>query len=370
MTTPPNHNTADQSGADERAKDAVIAVDKMLADVGDYQDLRQGIVDLVLRLASTQPAPTEPIAMIDPERIDTLYGPIGACAVHATLYQAGMNYNDKATMPLYATPQPFPAPAVQPTSCATSADAEIIFNDADFNSASELWLLIDRWAFASPGDNSSDTADDIDSHIKNLILKYAAIVPQVVQAPNWRGLSDAQWVNLVNHEQAYINYDKDDAVHLAVKLTEIRLRENNAAPIVATVPSEPVAYRITFAGGGREVFSRWPEVPTHIPDAIVTPLYAAPGPTEQESDPYFKKYIATSLEVDRLRALAEQASDVLPKIAKLLEEADEQQRWGGGTDSDGALHNGTVDFEKLRREIAALLSSPAAKGNAQDEVKS
>lgn len=103
MTPPPNHNTADQSGADERAKDAVIAVDKMLSDADDYQALRQGIVDLVLRLASTQPAPQaaqEPIAW--------MITACGEVALHKQRLPIAGNWT-----PLYATPQPLPAPAVQ-----------------------------------------------------------------------------------------------------------------------------------------------------------------------------------------------------------------------------------------------------------------
>lgn len=44
----------------------------------------------------------------------------------------------------------------------------------------------------------------------------------------WRGLWDTQWMNIVNHDHAFENYSKDDAVHLAVKMTEEKLRENNA----------------------------------------------------------------------------------------------------------------------------------------------
>ena len=46
----------------------------------------------------------------------------------------------------------------------------------------------------------------------------------------WKGLSDVQWMNIVNHDSCYLNQDKEDAVHLAVKLTEARLKGNNTTP--------------------------------------------------------------------------------------------------------------------------------------------
>lgn len=48
---------------------------------------------------------------------------------------------------------------------------------------------------------------------------------EVKKAP-WKPLTDVQWMNIVNHEQAYWNYTKEDAVNLAVKLTEAKLKEN------------------------------------------------------------------------------------------------------------------------------------------------
>lgn len=67
-----------------------------------------------------------------------------------------------------------------------------------------------------------------------LMAKRAALAaPQTVAA--WRGLWDTQWMNIVNHDHAYQDYSKDDAVHLAVKMTENKLKENNmltAAPVL------------------------------------------------------------------------------------------------------------------------------------------
>ena len=60
------------------------------------------------------------------------------------------------------------------------------------------------------------------------------------EADGWVSLSDAQWMNIVNHEHAYYDYSKDDAVHAAVKATEAKLRELNvAAAPAAVVQAEP-----------------------------------------------------------------------------------------------------------------------------------
>jgi hypothetical protein len=44
---------------------------------------------------------------------------------------------------------------------------------------------------------------------------------------SWQRLWDTQWMNIVNHDRAFESYSKEDAVHLAVKMTEERLRKNN-----------------------------------------------------------------------------------------------------------------------------------------------
>ena len=49
----------------------------------------------------------------------------------------------------------------------------------------------------------------------------------------WRGLTDVEWMNIVNFDRAYSSYDKEEAVHEAVKRTEAKLKELNAAPTPA-----------------------------------------------------------------------------------------------------------------------------------------
>lgn len=45
----------------------------------------------------------------------------------------------------------------------------------------------------------------------------------------WVPLSDVQWMNIVNYDHAWYTYSKEGAVHEAVKMTEAKCRENNAA---------------------------------------------------------------------------------------------------------------------------------------------
>lgn len=75
----------------------------------------------------------------------------------------------------------------------------------------------------------------------------------------WKALTDVQWMNIVNHDHAYHGYSKDDAVHYAVKATEAKLKEINAAP----PQSAPVA-------------SEWISVDERLPEVDVGVLVYAP----------------------------------------------------------------------------------------------
>jgi acyl-CoA thioesterase len=46
----------------------------------------------------------------------------------------------------------------------------------------------------------------------------------------WVPLSDVQWMNIVNHEHAWLYQSKEEAIHEAVKMTEAKCRENNSTP--------------------------------------------------------------------------------------------------------------------------------------------
>ena len=58
-------------------------------------------------------------------------------------------------------------------------------------------------------------------------LYLAPPAPSVPDA--WRGLTDVEWMNIVNFDRAYSSYDKEGAVNEAVKRTEAKLKELNAA---------------------------------------------------------------------------------------------------------------------------------------------
>lgn len=247
--------------------------------------------------------------------------------------------------------------AMQPTSSASSAD--------EFNAAlADIEACIHHFT-----DVPSILADTMARGKAHRAIAYLrlAIVPQVVQAPiepkrhelnerNWRlALAFAPvpvlYVDEINGDQTC----RDD-LWLA---TTSQL----AAPIVATgdlsttVPSEAIA-KAWYATGQ--------DIRGGSLQSFMDALNSAPSPTEQASDPYFKKYIATSLEVDRLRALAEQASDVrnaaLEEAALIVDAEEDNAR-------EEHYYPGVVQgYEECAAAIRALKSAPAAKGNAQDEA--
>lgn len=60
--------------------------------------------------------------------------------------------------------------------------------------------------------------------------------PAVERDP-WKGLSDVQWVDIMNANDAWHGYTVDEALREAVKLTESKLKTNNTAtPPPADVP--------------------------------------------------------------------------------------------------------------------------------------
>ena len=50
------------------------------------------------------------------------------------------------------------------------------------------------------------------------------------------------------------------------------------------------------------------------------------------------------------------------QIEALLNEAEQQNLWGGSEDEEGALHPGDVDWDELRAKIAAVLDLLRANG--------
>jgi len=62
-----------------------------------------------------------------------------------------------------------------------------------------------------------------------------------VSVSQWKPLNDVQWMNIVNHDHAYESVNKEEAVHEAVKRTEAKLRELNAAPSQPQQEAVPAA---------------------------------------------------------------------------------------------------------------------------------
>lgn len=52
-------------------------------------------------------------------------------------------------------------------------------------------------------------------------------VEDEIKKAAWKPLTDVQWMSIVNHDHAFDSYDKEDAVHEAVKMVEAILEENN-----------------------------------------------------------------------------------------------------------------------------------------------
>ena len=77
--------------------------------------------------------------------------------------------------------------------------------------------------------------EEVLSHSKEIPavsgMKYAGKTDELYTSPISKelvGLSDSAWMNIVNHDHAYENMSKEDAVHYAVKATEAKLKQLNA----------------------------------------------------------------------------------------------------------------------------------------------
>lgn len=65
---------------------------------------------------------------------------------------------------------------------------------------------------------------------------------RALAARPWKALTDVQWMNIVNHEQAYFGWSVEDAVHHAVKATEAKCREVNF--LAAQQPAIPEGWKL------------------------------------------------------------------------------------------------------------------------------
>lgn len=88
---------------------------------------------------------------------------------------------------------------------------------------------IDRYASGIDAAPQLDRIRDALCPAASPAAAEAVAHPSEGDASFW-GLWDSQWVNIVNHDNCYREYTKDEAVAKAVKLTYAALRENNTAP--------------------------------------------------------------------------------------------------------------------------------------------
>lgn len=82
-------------------------------------------------------------------------------------------------------------------------------------------------------------ATGLDGTPQRMLDAMLATAPVREPAPEpvaWNGLTDVQWMNIVNKNSAWLGYSVEDAVHEAVRLTEARLKANNVTPVREPAP--------------------------------------------------------------------------------------------------------------------------------------
>lgn len=95
--------------------------------------------------------------------------------------------------------------------------------------------------------------EGVNLYLDDARVIYRAMLEAAPQPPSvpdaWRGLTDVEWMNIVNFDCAYASYDKEGAVNEAVKRTEAKLKELNAAqqqepPADLVQDAEPDIWRV------------------------------------------------------------------------------------------------------------------------------
>lgn len=215
MTTPPNHNTADQSGADERLikiadwlgsqvqtgqnspdehPDFCSQFDYELSHVSD--DLRS----IAGEIASTQPAPA--YYVIDHDDVRNIIDDLKSGVISATAICTLESWLQEGTV---ANPQPFPAPAVQ------SGELPEITDD-------DLSML-----------HYNPNTSDVVEHMQNYARK--AIAAQKAQAP----------VGIV--ENAYFSASTEELTRADIIIN------GETVPLYAAPPTQAIAQTAPAVAG-------------------------------------------------------------------------------------------------------------------------
>jgi hypothetical protein len=120
--------------------------------------------------------------------------------------------------------------------------------------------------------NQLDEAEDAMNALRNALAEPA---PEPVA---WNGLTDVQWMNIVNLNHAWFGFSAEDVAHEVVRLTEARLKANNAAQ------SKPVATIYITPDGEREVDDWKVPLPVGRNELYAAPVRETPVPllTDEE----------------------------------------------------------------------------------------
>lgn len=86
-----------------------------------------------------------------------------------------------------------------------------------YDSSLILEVLIQVWCREISADEGLEEIEDL------LTSKPKEVKPYL-----WRGLTDLQWTNIVNKNQAWFGYEADEVAHQVCKLTEEKLKEMNS----------------------------------------------------------------------------------------------------------------------------------------------
>jgi hypothetical protein len=101
-----------------------------------------------------------------------------------------------------------------------------------------LEAALNNWKQLSMTELAAENSSAMEycKHWEDRALKAEAALNPGVEPVAWNGLTDVQWMNIVNLNGAWYGFSVEDAVHEVVKLTEARLKANNTAAPPAQTP--------------------------------------------------------------------------------------------------------------------------------------